>query len=69
MYFKNYPLYIVKIGGQPMFLLFRIEACPSFVTKQIKGQGKYICKHSGGQGAVRELVEWIAGREGETACS
>lgn len=34
-------------------------ACPSDATVEVKGQANYVCSTRGGDGAVREFVEYI----------
>ena len=36
-----------------------IKACPSDATNQVKNICNYICKKSGGNGAVREFIEYL----------
>lgn len=33
--------------------------CPCDAVKEVKKQADYICRHKGGQGAVREFIDWI----------
>lgn len=37
----------------------RVTGCPSDAVEEVKQEVRYICKHNGGKGAVREFIEWI----------
>lgn len=43
----------------PGMLLSEIVGCPSDAVKEVKEISSYICSKKGGDGAVREFVEWI----------
>lgn len=43
----------------PGMLLSEIVGCPSDAVKEVKEISSYICNKKGGDGAVREFVEWI----------
>lgn len=43
----------------PGMLLSEIVGCPSDAVKEIKEISSYVCSKKGGDGAVREFVEWI----------
>jgi len=43
----------------PGMLLSEIVGCPSDAVKEVKQISSYICNKKGGDGAVREFVEWI----------
>lgn len=36
-----------------------LTACPADAVEQIKAAANYICRHPGGNGAVRELIDWL----------
>ena len=36
-----------------------LAGCPSDAVVEVKRNSQYICKHAGGNGAVREFIEWI----------
>lgn len=36
-----------------------IVGCPADAIKEIKGLSHYICEKNGGNGAVREFIEWL----------
>lgn len=36
-----------------------VRACPSDAVAEVKKISNYICKNKGGNGAVRELIDWI----------
>ena len=44
-------LEVMKIVG--------LKGCPSDASQQIKDICNYVCKKDGGNGAVREFIEWI----------
>lgn len=37
-----------------------VKACPADAVEEVKILSDYICKSSGGNGAVREFIEWLA---------
>lgn len=37
-----------------------ISACPSDAVSLVKERVNYICKNKGGNGAVREFIDWLA---------
>lgn len=36
-----------------------VSACPNDATEDVKKVCQYICRKSGGEGAVREFIEWL----------
>lgn len=46
---------IVESGG--------IAACPSNAVDKVKESVCYICKHKGGEGAVRDFIDWLVYKE------
>ena len=36
-----------------------IAGCPCNAVQSVRKQADYICRHDGGQGAVREFIDWI----------
>lgn len=36
-----------------------VVACPSDAVKQVQDLADYVCQHAGGNGAVRELIDWL----------
>ncbi len=36
-----------------------IKGCPSDAVEEVRNQADYVCKLRGGDGAVREFIEWI----------
>lgn len=36
-----------------------ITACPCDADQSIRNEADYVCKYNGGQGAVREFIDWI----------
>ena len=40
-------------------LLAEIKACPADAVEEIKKISDYICKNRAGDGAVREIIEWL----------
>lgn len=43
----------------PCMKLCAVTACPSDAVDQVKKYCDYVCHASGGNGAVREFIEWI----------
>lgn len=43
----------------PCMELCGVTGCPSDAVRNVKDACDYICKASGGHGAVREFIEWI----------
>jgi len=43
----------------PGMLLSEIVGCPSDAVREVREISSYICNKKGGDGAVREFVEWI----------
>ena len=39
--------------------LCRFTGCPADAVEDIKNACDYICKNNGGDGAVREFIEWL----------
>lgn len=37
----------------------KVKACPADAIKHVKYISDYICIHRGGEGAVREFIDWI----------
>ncbi len=42
-----------------------LVGCSADAVKNVKEVGDYICNKNGGNGAVREFIEWIIDREAE----
>lgn len=42
-----------------------VTACPQDAVDEVKQKVKYVCKHDGGRGAVREYIQWLSVRKGE----
>ena len=38
------------------------SGCPSDAVNEVKAVATYVCHSKGGEGAVREFIEWIIGR-------
>ena len=36
-----------------------LSGCPADAYEEVLNTAKYVCKHNGGNGAVREFIEWI----------
>lgn len=36
-----------------------LVGCPGNAIKEVKKEADYICKHVGGDGAVREFIDWL----------
>lgn len=51
------------LNDLPMMLLCGIKGCPADAAAEVKAVCDYICTTSGGQGAVREFIEWIISRD------
>ena len=47
----------------PGMALCRIVGCPSDSVQEVKDIANYVCAHSGGNGAVREFIDWIIGNQ------
>lgn len=45
---------LVKNGGG-------VIGCPADAAKEIKAKADFIAEHKGGEGAVRDFIEWILG--------
>ncbi len=45
----------------PMMNLCGVSGCPSDAVTEVRERCDYVCKASGGQGAVREFIEWVVG--------
>ena len=43
----------------PCMQICEYTGCPSDAIKEVADQVNYVCKKSGGNGAVREFIEWI----------
>jgi 3-deoxy-D-manno-octulosonate 8-phosphate phosphatase (KDO 8-P phosphatase) len=43
----------------PGMLLSEIVGCPSDAAEEVRNVSNYICKKKGGNGAVREFIEWL----------
>jgi len=39
--------------------LCQYSGCPADAVKQVKEKSKYICSETGGNGAVREFIDWL----------
>lgn len=39
-----------------------IVACPADAVRQVRETADYVCRHSGGNGAVREFIEYLCGK-------
>ena len=42
----------VKVAGG-------VVGCPSDAVKKVKGMADYVAEHKGGDGAVRDFIEWL----------
>ena len=40
-----------------------LACCPNDAVEEVKGKSDYICKKNGGNGAVREFIEWLVKKE------
>lgn len=45
----------------PSMELCGLTACPSDAAQAVKDHCNYVCKASGGHGAVREFIDWLVG--------
>ena len=45
---------LIKNGGG-------VIGCPADAAKEIKAKADFIAEHKGGEGAVRDFIEWILG--------
>ncbi|WP_373132282.1 KdsC family phosphatase [Clostridium sp. M62/1] len=52
---------IKKAGG--------IIACPKDATRKVREMAEYIASHDGGNGAVRDFIEWLLGCECKLYCN
>lgn len=43
----------------PGMNISEVSGCPSDAVEEVKNCAAYICNHKGGDGAVREFIEWI----------
>ena len=43
----------------PCMDLCSVSACPADAAAAVKLQAVYVCRNTGGQGAVREFIEWL----------
>lgn len=43
-----------------------LVGCPVDAVKEVKEMADYVCSKNGGDGAVREFVEWLISLEGKT---
>ncbi len=51
------------INDLPCMQLCGLSACPSDAVKEVKEQADYISSYKGGEGAVRDLVDYIASQQ------
>ncbi len=42
-----------------------MSACPADAVEEVKTTVDYVCTHKGGQGAVREFIDYLRKQEGE----
>lgn len=47
------------LNDLPMMELCGVSGCPEDAVQAVKDKCDYICIHSGGNGAVREFIEWL----------
>lgn len=70
---KGYSLSEIAFIGDdyndlPAIKLAGLSGCPSDAIEPVKATVTYICKAKGGEGAIREFVEWIVAQQsGEKA--
>lgn len=70
---KGYSLSEIAFIGDdhndlPAIKLAGLSGCPSDAIEPVKAAVTYICKAKGGEGALREFVEWIVAQQsGEKA--
>ena len=48
-----------------MIKLCGVKGCPANAVKEVREVCDYICKTSGGHGAVREFIEWLIYKDGD----
>ena len=51
------------INDMSMLELCGVKGCPADAVKEVKRVADYICRCPGGQGAVREFIEWLIQRD------
>lgn len=51
------------IGDLPCMLQCGLSACPSDAADELLAAADYVCAKRGGEGAVREFVEWLLRKE------
>ena len=47
------------LNDLPMMALCGVNGCPADAVQAVKQKCNYICTTNGGQGAVREFIEWL----------
>ena len=47
------------LNDLPMMKLCGMKGCPSDAVSEVRAICDYVCKAAGGQGAVREFIEWL----------
>jgi 3-deoxy-D-manno-octulosonate 8-phosphate phosphatase (KDO 8-P phosphatase) len=67
---KGYSLSEIAFIGDdyndlPAIKLAGLSGCPSDAIEPVKATVTYICKAKGGEGALREFVEWIVAQQSE----
>lgn len=67
---KRYSLSEIAFIGDdyndlPAIKLAGLSGCPSDAIEPVKATVTYICKAKGGEGALREFVEWIVAQQSE----
>lgn len=53
------------INDLPMLELCRVRGCPADAALEVQAVCDYVCKASGGCGAVREFIEWLIQQDKE----
>lgn len=43
----------------PGMEISEVTACPADAAEKVKDVVTYVCRNKGGEGAVREFVEWL----------
>jgi len=49
------------LSDLPAMKICGVSACPADAAAAVKAAADYICKRNGGDGAVREFIEWLIG--------
>ena len=53
------------LNDLPLMRQARLTGCPSNAVRMVKEQSGYICHNKGGEGAVREFIEWLCKQQTE----